>query len=368
MSADEHLRLLVEHTGEAMFMLDPDGRVVTWNPAAEKLFGYAAADAAGIDLASLFEPHDAVAGVPADELRAAEATGRFETAGWRVRYDGERIWGSIVVCPIRDAAGELRGYAELIRDQTAVHELEARRGERTRELELSNRDLEAFAGVAAHDLQEPLRKLRRFADRLGVGFADTLPPAGVAITAQIEHTAARMQRLVDALLAYASMTRTARTVTRVDLDAIVREVQSDLAPRLEAQGGRIEIGELPALEAAPMQIQQLFQNLLSNALKFARKDVPAIVRVTSELDAIGGAVICVEDNGIGFDPRHAERIFGLLQRLHGNHEYEGSGMGLAICRRIVEAHGGAITAEGRPGQGARFVVRLPRRPAGRHAA
>lgn len=240
--------------------------------------------------------------------------------------------------------------------------LEAQVGERTHELRRSNDELEKFAYVASHDLQEPLRKIQAFGDRLVRKCKDQVGEQGLEYLDRMLAAAARMRQLIDDLLTFSRVTTKPQVLAVVDLGEVVRGVVGDLEHRLGGADGRVEVGELPALRADPSQMRQLFQNLIANALKFRKPDVAPVVTVAAE-PRPGGWRIRVSDNGIGFEPAYAARIFELFQRLHGRGEYEGTGLGLAICRKIAERHGGSIEAHGRPGDGATFVIDLPADPA-----
>ena len=238
-------------------------------------------------------------------------------------------------------------------------------------LNRSNRDLQDFAYVASHDLQEPLRKVRTFADRLNVKYAEVLGEQGRDYLQRMEGAAARMQDLIDDLLELSRVTTKAQPFATVDLHEVAQEVISDLEARIDQIGGQVRVSGLPTVEADRPQMRQLLQNLIGNALKFHREKEAPVVRVYGEVlrkrqeDPEGRAAdsrvcqILVEDNGIGFDEEHLERIFVPFQRLHGRAAYEGTGMGLAICRKVVERHGGNITAKSVPGRGATFMVTLP---------
>jgi PAS domain S-box-containing protein len=226
-------------------------------------------------------------------------------------------------------------------------------------LERSNRDLQDFAYIASHDLQEPLRKVTAFGDRLVSKYGEALDETGRDYLARMQNATQRMQNLINSLLALSRVTTKGQPFTRVDLAEVTGEVLSDLETRIKQSGGRVEIGELPVIEADPTQMRQLLQNLIGNALKFHEQDQTPVVKVSGKQISARSYQVTVEDNGIGFDPQFAERIFQPFQRLHGRGEYEGSGIGLAICRRIVERHGGSILAESTPGQGAAFIVTLP---------
>lgn len=255
--------------------------------------------------------------------------------------------------------------------QRHTAELEQRVEERTRalkvfatRLEQSNRELQDFASVASHDLQEPLRKIQAFGDRLKTKHAASLNDEGLDYLSRMQQAAQRMQVLIDDLLTFSRVTSKAQPFAPVDLAYVAQEVKSDLDARIERTGGRVEIGALPTIEAEPTQMRQLLQNLIANALKFHRPGEAPIVKVSADLQEEGADSCCrmiVEDNGIGFDEKYLDRIFTVFQRLHGRSEYEGTGIGLAVCRRIVERHGGSITARSAPGQGSTFIVTLPLR-------
>jgi light-regulated signal transduction histidine kinase (bacteriophytochrome) len=232
-------------------------------------------------------------------------------------------------------------------------------------LEQSNRDLQDFASIASHDLQEPLRKVKSFGDRLTAKFGASLGAEGKDYIERMQAAAQRMQSLIDGLLNYSRVATRARPHVSVDLNGIVREVLTDLETRTEETGGRVELGPLPTLEADPDQMRQLFQNLIGNALKFHGEDKP-IIHITGLPCSNGVWRVQVKDNGIGFDGKHAEKIFAPFLRLHGRtSQYQGTGMGLAICKKIVERHGGTIAAASKPGEGATFTVTLPMKQAHR---
>jgi PAS domain S-box-containing protein len=239
------------------------------------------------------------------------------------------------------------------------------------ELERSNKELEQFAYVASHDLQEPLRKIQAFGDRLRNRFRDSLPEAGQEYVERMHVSAARMRRLIDDLLTFSRVTTQARPFVRVDLEKLALEVVSDLDEYINQSGGKVEVGHLPTLDADPTQMRQLFQNLIANAIKFHRPQLAPLVVVQGERQEARlpntdsqltpSCRLTVRDNGIGFDEKYLDRIFQVFQRLHGRDEYEGTGVGLAICCKIVERHGGTITAQSRVGEGTTFVVVLPLR-------
>jgi len=315
-------------------------------------------------------------------------------------------WMLSVAIPLRDGAGAVTGWVGTLTDiddqkrQTQIleqmvrsrtleleranaalsDEVEERKAaeEQVRavaaELGRSNEELEKFAYVASHDLQEPLRKIQAFGDRLKTKCRDLLPDNGKEYVDRMQVAAGRMRRLIDDLLMFSRVATQRRPLVRVDLGKLVREVASDLDVRIAQTEGTVVIGGLPEVDADVTQMRQLFQNLIANALKFHRPGVPPVVEIAGEpvrrpppgADAGEPVPMCrvtVRDNGIGFDEKYRDRIFAVFQRLHGRDQYEGTGVGLAICRKIVERHGGTITAHSREGEGTTFVVDLPARQA-----
>jgi len=245
-----------------------------------------------------------------------------------------------------------------IEDITARRLTEWRLAEQHRELERSNAALDEFASVASHDLQEPVRKILSFGDLLNTSAGPVLDGPGREYLARMLGAAARMRTLISDLLLYSQVTTRVQPFARTDLARVAREVIADLETSIAESGGRVEVGELPVIDADALQMRQLLQNLLGNALKYRQKDTPPVVRLSC---SNGGqhCTIAVSDNGIGFNEKYAAKIFRMFVRLHGRAEYAGSGIGLAICRKIVERHGGTIVATSAAGQGATFTVTLP---------
>lgn len=240
----------------------------------------------------------------------------------------------------------------------------------SKELMRSNQELEKFAYVASHDLQEPLRKIQAFGDRLKQKASDQLDENCRDYVNRMQTSATRMRTLINDLLSYSRITSQGKQFALMDLNDLIAEVISDIETRLEECQGKVEVQSLPQIHGDPTQIRQLFQNLIVNALKFRKSDTPPVVVIratpASDLSVISvppapttGWRITISDNGIGFDPAYAERIFELFQRLHGRGEYDGTGIGLAVCRKIVERHGGRISANAQPNVGAVFTIDLP---------
>ena len=288
-------------------------------------------------------------------------------SGYRIEYrlqsrDGGYRWFLAAGFPYRDAGGTVVRWFGTCTDiddkKRHAETLERLVAERTAELVRSNKELEEFAFAASHDLQEPLRKIQTYGARLKEKARESLNDDNRDRLDRMMASAGRMGRLIDDLLGYSRVTTRAKAFAAVDLNAALADALEDLAARVELTGGTVDAGHLPVVSGDAGQLRQVFQNLVGNALKFHRPDVPPLVRVSAERTAAGWA-ITVADNGIGFEDRHAARIFQVFQRLHGRDEFEGTGVGLAVCKKIVERHGGSIVAHGRPGDGATFVVTLP---------
>ena len=253
----------------------------------------------------------------------------------------------------------LQRQAAELEEKIRERDLEIEERQRVeRALEATNRELQQFAYIASHDLQEPLRKIIAFGDRLRLHATDALGEKGLDYLQRMQNAATRMQQLIEDLLNYSRITTRAGPIEAVDLTEVVGEVAVDLEFRIAETGGRLEIRQLPAVHADRSQLRQLFQNLIANALKFHRPEEKPVVRIEGEA-ADGMAEIRVQDNGIGFDEKYLDRIFLPFQRLHSRDQYEGTGIGLAICRKIADRHGGTISARSAPGRGTTFILRLP---------
>lgn len=271
-------------------------------------------------------------------------------------FDGSTITGTILVT--RDLTRQRQAE-----EARRVAEMQIR--EYTIQLERSNRELERFASVASHDLQEPLRKIQAFSDRLRQKYEELLPEPGRDYVNRMQEAAKRMQDLINDLLMFSRLTTKEQRPAPVNLNKILTAVLSDLEVRIEENEAKVEAGPLPMIEADPVHMRQLFQNLISNAIKFRRTDVAPVVTITAEEWPKQGRPTTlhmrVSDNGIGIESKYHERIFGIFERLHSRGKYEGTGVGLAVCRKICEQHGGAIRVESEASTGSTFVVELPLR-------
>jgi two-component system sensor kinase FixL len=386
---------LFEYAPDATLLVAHDGRILRANPQAELVFGYGSGKMVGLPVEALIPARYAGQHVALREgytqaPRARRMGSALELQGRRAdgsEFAVEVALGPVrnsrpeqILCIVRDiterklAEQELRRAHDLLEQRVQERTTDLSRAnlllaQYTVQLERSNRELQDFAFAASHDLQEPLRKIQAFGERLK-SRSPHLDEQSQDYLARMQSAAARMQTLIQDLLAFSRVMTRGQPFKPVPLKEVLREVLSDLEVRIEQVGATIEADELPVVQADRTQMRQLLQNLIGNALKFRHPTRRPVVRVsanklppepggTERTERTERIELVVADNGIGFEGRYADRIFGLFQRLHGRTEYEGSGVGLAICRRIAERHGGTINATAVPDRGATFTVVLP---------
>jgi PAS domain S-box-containing protein len=335
------------------------------NPQAEKMVGRASDDIIGRRIGELLPVQEEKGYIDAyvDVIETGEP---LEA---EIEYDTEEghTWLQVVGVKVED------GVAITFRDVSERKEAAQAMAAANAKLEQRNRALRDFAYIASHDLQEPLRKISAFSNLVMEDYGDQVDETAQHYMERMQDAAQRMSRLISDLLVYSRVTTRARPFEPVDLEQVIANVRSDLDMQIEDVGGSIETHNLPTIDADPTQMRQLLQNLISNALKFHKEGRPPVVRVEAELlaadetelsarieaDATEICRLTIADNGIGFDQKYADRIFTPFKRLHGRGDYAGTGMGLAICRRIVERHGGDITVSSVPDEGTTFTVFLP---------
>lgn len=347
------------HPGDAeyaIYMLDPDGNIKSWNHGAENFRGHTPRSYVGQHFSRLYTDKAQRENRPQQALDLAARTGRFEDSGWSMREDGSRFWAHIVIDLIKNEEGKPAGFVKVIRDisDRRIAEL------RLHDLRTANRELEQFIHIASHDLREPLRKLLSFNSLLRAEEGDNLGEQSRLYLDSMMAATQRMQELLSSLLTLTRVTSKGQAFEQVDMNAVLRDVSNDLAVLIEESGADVQIGHLGELMADEAQLRQLFQNLISNGVKYARPGISPVIQVNQvPTQKPGQLTIVVQDNGIGFEPKHREKIFGIFQRLHGRDAFPGAGIGLSICRKICERHGGSIDAQSQPGEGARFSVTLP---------
>jgi PAS domain S-box-containing protein len=362
---DEKLRLLIRGVKDyAILMLDTEGRITTWSEAAERIKGYRAEDIIGQHFSRFYTPEDVANDKPAMELKIAAAEGRFEEEGWRVKKDGSLFWANVVITPLRDKIGRLRGFGKVTRDITerkrSGEELERQRNElagSNAELRAVNKELESFSYSVSHDLRAPLRHIDGFARILKEEHASSLSEEALRYLDRVLEAANHMGRLIDDLLNLARIGRKEMVRLPVKLDELARQAMADLPPGALDRQVEWRIEPLPEASCDPGLLKLVLVNLLSNALKFTQTRQLAVIEIGAQ--KMGNVTaFFVRDNGVGFDPKYADKLFGVFQRLHRQEDFPGTGVGLATVQRIIHRHGGEVWAESQPGQGAAFFFTL----------
>jgi PAS domain S-box-containing protein len=364
---EEHARLvaIIEATTDLVGITDANSRFIYMNEACRQAAAIDPHESVSLRRLADLQPPEAAAELTAVAIPKAIEYGTWSGETVFRRRDSE-FPASLVIIAHKSLRGELQYLSLVSRDISERQAQEQRLQEYTAQLERSNRELERFASVASHDLQEPLRKIQAFSGRLKQKLDEQLSDTGKDYLDRIQDAARRMQNLINDLLMYSRIATAERKYARVNLAAVARQVMGDLEVRIEETNGSVNIGALPAIEADPVHMRQLFQNLVANALKFHRPGAPPIVTITADLVPADGPAsepplcrLMVADNGIGIESKYHERIFSIFERLHNRGAYEGTGVGLAVCRKIVEQHGGRIDVSSTPGEGTTFIVLLP---------
>ncbi len=361
--SERHFKSWFEDAPVACHEVDRNGVILCVNQAECDLFGFSAEEMVGHPIWDFMAAEDREKTRAGLLQRIADDKPLVPLEREYKRRDGSSVIMEIHQKRIRDTDGRATGLRTFLLDITERKRAQMTLLEQADKLARSNAELEQFAYVASHDLQEPLRKIQAFGDRLKTKYEAGLGPEGLDYLSRMQNAAARMQVLIQDLLSLSRVTSNSKPFASVDLGDVARTVVSDLEMRIQDAGGQVDIGALPVIFGDRGQMAQLFQNLIGNGIKFRKPGEKPVVKISSEIHALqngaSGWQITVEDNGIGFDEKYRDRIFQIFQRLHGRAEYEGTGIGLAICRKIVDRHSGVITANSTPGAGAKFVILLP---------
>ena len=374
MQEDRYFKMIAEVQDYAILLLSTEGIVENWNNGAEKIKGYKAEEIVGKHFRIFYPPEDRENKLPEKLILEATQKGRASHEGWRVRKDRTKFWGSIVITALHDKQGNVIGFSKVTRDLTQLKLAEDERRRYTqelekknRELEQKNKELESFTYIASHDLQEPVRKIRIWANRIEE--KENISEDIKVLLERIQSSSIRMQKLIQGVLQYSQTDMMLVPLDLTDLNLVLDEVLLDLSESLQERQIVVERDQLPVLHLMRLQFVQLFSNIISNAIKYSRPDVQSYIRITSTMEREYGSkpgeektfhVITIADNGIGFMQENAEKAFELFRRLESNPLYAGTGIGLAICKKIVNNHQGTISASGEPGKGARFTIRLSR--------
>ena len=350
-AADFYRMQVRELRNYAMFMLDPDGIVTSWNAGVEHLLGYSEAEWIGQHACVIFTPSEKAVEVCESEMQLAREQGCATDIRWHRHKNGTEFFANGFMNALHDEQGSVIGYAKIMSDETVRKQLQD-------SLTESNTALEQFAYVASHDLQEPLRTMRSYAELLTSKYQGKLDADADQFLGFIVSASARMSSLIHDLLAYARLTTEEERPVSVALDEDLEAALTHLDGAIKESGASVTHDPMPTLPVDRGQMVRLFQNLIGNAVKYRKADEPVHVHLSAELTGAEW-VISIRDNGIGFDPKYASAIFQPFKRLHKAEEFPGTGVGLAICRRIVQAQGGRIWAESKLGEGTTFFFTLP---------
>jgi PAS domain S-box-containing protein len=356
---NELLQTIIDHIPAMLFICDSSDKVKLINREFESLIGSHIEETDAMELMRVCHPEPGLGEEMWTYIKDARP-------GWRDFFlrtsegkDLDISWASV-----RLSDGSIIGIGiDITERKRAVEKL----ANYMEQLERSNRELQEFAFVASHDLQEPLRKIRTFGEMLVSKFNNSLGETGRDYIDRMQRASKRMQRLIDSLLTYSRISTKANPFSYVNLNEAAKEALANLEIRISETNALVDLSELPTIEADSEQMIQLFQNLIANALKFCRNDEPPHIKVYSHeakkdtFNKLRAYLIYVEDNGIGFDEKYIDRIFNPFQKLHGRDLYEGEGMGLAICKKIMARHKGSITAKSALAKGSIFILTLPER-------
>jgi PAS domain S-box-containing protein len=364
--AQYHL-MIGEVEDYAILMLDREGIIRNWNLGAEKIKGYKEQEIVGTHFRIFYLPQDREARLPEQLIEQAAREGKAVHEAWRMRKDGTAFWGSIVITALHDESGQVVAFSKVTRDLTERKRSEDKLLQYARQLEAQNKELQQFAYAAAHDMKEPLRKIQLYYSAILQENGEAADPDKQRMYLKRSAEAAqRMQQLIDDLLMYSRIAGTDDNLELVDLNESVKEACAACQDSIDQLGAQVDYHDLHTVRGITFQVRQLFANLLSNSLKYRDENRALLVSVSSSVahvpemaNVYGAGEFCkvvVRDNGIGFAPEHEEKIFDMFERLHGRDQYSGTGIGLAICRRIMDNNGGFIRARGIPGEGAVFEL------------
>ncbi|MGE5607096.1 MAG: ATP-binding protein [Bacteroidota bacterium] len=364
----EYMDNIISSMMDALIVIDSDLKIKTVNNAASELLNYEPEELINQSIDLIFT-------VPEESPLHGENLPKTISQGGLKNYEtvfqkknGAKVPVLLSFSVMKDDYAALKYIVCTSKDITERKRAEEEMLLQTEKLTQTNQELQSFAYAASHDLQEPLRKIVAFSDRIIKKEAANFNEQSLDYFNRIQMAAMRMQTLINDLLSYSRVTTQAQPFKKVNLNLIVSEVISDLETLIERTNGKVEVNDLPEIEADPTQIRQLFQNLISNGLKFHRPEVSPLVKITARIVYAEHnrlkwrqefLELSFEDNGIGIEERYFLRIFSVFQRLHGKDEYEGTGVGLSICHKIVERHNGQIKVESEVGKGSRFIVTLP---------
>lgn len=371
-SEERYHKMVDEVEDYAIILLDKDGIIQNWNKGAEKIKGYKEEEIVGKSFQTFYLPADREEGFPMKLLKKATEEGKAIHEGWRRRKDGSVFWGSIVLTALHDSQNKVIGFSKVTRDLTEKKQAEDKMKDYLSELEFQNKELEQFSYAASHDMKEPLRKIRLYNGYIADNAAHLLDEKSKEYLNRSIHAAERMKMLIEDLLSYSRATLNVEAHEEVDLNKIIEEILFLHKEEFDKKEVTIEIEKPAIIWAIPFQIKQVMFNLINNSIKYKHPERNVIIKIDIQVingDEVKGLKtgskeqyykISIEDNGIGFNAIYAEKIFEIFQRLNNFTEVKGSGIGLAICKKIIQNHKGFIEAIGKPNEGASFLVYIPK--------
>lgn len=357
---EENLQQLVTYAPDAIIAINDNSLITYWNPKAEEIFGWSSNEVLNRSLAEVIIPA-AYRQEHEKGMKRYLATGEARVLNKTIEVtainkNGNEFYVSLTISSTKQS-GNI-GFISFIRDITQQKKNVLELEQSKKQLDESNRELEQYSWLTSHDLMEPLRKILTYSDILLTQHNDKLEESVQKHVAKIHQSGKRMGSLIQAILSYSELASEQHLFEKVNLNLIVEEVLVDLELLIKNANAEIEIKDLKTIEAIPFQMRQMFQNLIANAVKYARKDVRPQIQISS-CEISGFLEIIVKDNGIGFEQKDQDKIFRLFQRLAIEYQTDGTGIGLALCKKIVEKHNGSISAESQPGKGTSFFIKLP---------
>jgi PAS domain S-box-containing protein len=368
-SPEDLSRLLLDFKDYAIIRIDPSGYIRSWNLGAQHIYGYTYPEIIGQHIAVFYGVKNSENETAVNlSLKTALAAGRYEEEGWRYNKEGKPFFAHTIITALYNPDQSLKGFAKVTRDisrQKMLEEenkllhgqLEEKVRQRTRELEIVNKELEAFSYSVSHDLRTPLRAISGYSMMLKEDYGSKLDAEGARIIDAIVSNTKMMGQLIDDLLTFSKMARLETIYESIDMNRLVQRCLEDLTN--EQSGHVITVAALPACSGDATMLRQVWANLLGNAIKYSSKKEKPQIEIGA-LDDPGAHVYYVKDNGAGFDMKYANKLFGVFQRLHRQDEFEGTGLGLALVKRIISKHGGEIWADASPDKGATFYFSIPK--------
>lgn len=371
LSLDEHkerkqiiehrtLKLMIDAVEDyAIFLLDDEGYIKSWNVGAERIKQYTAGEIIGQHFSKFYTVEDQDKDLPTKLLDDARKNGKVSHSGWRLRKNGEKFWADVTITHIKDYNDRPIGFTKITRDLTKERSEQKKYKKKTKLLERVNKELEEFSYTVSHDLRAPLRAMEGFSNILLEEYSNSLDDNVQRYLKKISSNAVKMSKLINDLLSLTKVTKIEIKDEKIDLTSLMKMITKDISDTHEYKNHKVVITELPEVEGDPILLKQVFQNLLNNAMKYSAKVKNPKVEVSGKLNPLN-VEISIRDNGIGFDMKYSDKIFGIFQRLHNDREYEGTGIGLAIVKKILQQHHGGIIVTSEPNKGTEFKVFLPR--------